>query len=224
MKSRLVIGFLLVLTLAIIYAPVAYALSSINLTGQQDKISLPATPVMQTLQEPTVPEQPEPKTVQVQAGDSLAKIAEANQTTISRLFDANSQIADPNLIHPGDTLRIPNADEQLSARSVPAPQPVKPKVAGKPRSTQAVTYSGDASVWDRLAKCESGGNWAINTGNGYYGGLQFNAGTWLSNGGGEFAPRADLATREQQIAIAERLRAARGFAPWPGCSAKLGLR
>src|SRR5215470_8408834 len=57
--------------------------------------------------------------------------------------------------------------------------------------------------WDQVARCESGGNWGINTGNGYQGGLQFSAGTWASHGGGEYAPSAQLATREQQIAIAE---------------------
>jgi hypothetical protein len=100
---------------------------------------------------------------------------------------------------------------------------VAKKTASTAKPKQAVVYNGDASVWDQLARCEAGGNWAINTGNGYYGGLQFNSGTWLGNGGGEFAPRADLASREQQINIAERVRAARGFSPWPACSAKLGL-
>ena len=57
--------------------------------------------------------------------------------------------------------------------------------------------------WDGIANCESTNNWSINTGNGYYGGLQFDIGTWLSAGGGAYAPRADLATREQQIAVAE---------------------
>ncbi len=75
--------------------------------------------------------------------------------------------------------------------------------------------------WDAVAQCESGGNWHINTGNGFYGGLQFDAGTWLSNGGGAYAPRADLATREQQIAIANKLYAARGSSPWPVCGARL---
>jgi hypothetical protein len=84
-------------------------------------------------------------------------------------------------------------------------------------------YQTSDSIWDRLAQCESGGNWSINTGNGFYGGVQFDYDTWLSNGGGSYAPRADLATREQQITIAERLRASRGYAPWPACSAKLGL-
>jgi uncharacterized protein YabE (DUF348 family) len=78
-------------------------------------------------------------------------------------------------------------------------------------------------VWDRLAQCESGGNWAINTGNGYYGGLQFSYGTWLAYGGGAYAQTANLASREQQIAIAERLRADSGFSPWPACARALGL-
>lgn len=85
-----------------------------------------------------------------------------------------------------------------------------------------VTYRG-SSVWDDLAQCESGGNWTINTGNGYYGGLQFSYDTWHGYGGGEFADYPHQATREQQIAVAERLRAARGYAPWPACRVKLGL-
>lgn len=80
---------------------------------------------------------------------------------------------------------------------------------------------GDA-VWDEIAQCESGGNWSINTGNGYYGGLQFNEATWDSNGGQQYAPRADLATKAQQIAIADRVRAARGLEPWQ-CAYELGL-
>lgn len=79
------------------------------------------------------------------------------------------------------------------------------------------------SDWDRLAQCEAGGNWQINTGNGYYGGLQFNQGTWEAHGGTEYAPRADLATREQQIAVAERVLASQGWGAWPACSSSLGL-
>jgi resuscitation-promoting factor RpfA len=80
-----------------------------------------------------------------------------------------------------------------------------------------------ASTWDRLAACESGGNWHINTGNGFYGGLQFTASTWRAYGGGAYASRADLASRAQQIAIAERVLAGQGWRAWPACSAKLGL-
>ena len=81
-----------------------------------------------------------------------------------------------------------------------------------------------ASAWDQVAACESGGDWHINTGNGYQGGLQFNPGTWAAYGGTAFAPTADLATREQQIAIAERTQAAQGWGAWPACTARLGLR
>ncbi len=82
-------------------------------------------------------------------------------------------------------------------------------------------FAGGSTVWDSLAQCESGGNWAINTGNGYYGGLQFNLGTWQSYGGSGLPSNA---SRETQIAIATKLRdAAGGYGAWPGCSAKLGL-
>lgn len=79
------------------------------------------------------------------------------------------------------------------------------------------------SDWDRLAQCESGGNWAINTGNGYHGGLQFSPSTWAAYGGTQYAPTANQATREQQIAIAEKTLAGQGWGAWPACSAKLGL-
>src|SRR3990170_7752082 len=106
----------------------------------------------------------------------------------------------------------------LHSVATPAPTPA----SSAPAPQRVVTYDGD-TVWDALAQCESGGNWAINTGNGYYGGLQFNLATWQGYGGAEFAAYPHEATREQQIIVAERLRAARGFAPWPACSAKLGL-
>jgi uncharacterized protein YabE (DUF348 family) len=82
-------------------------------------------------------------------------------------------------------------------------------------------FAGGNTVWDRLAQCESGGNWAINTGNGYYGGLQFNVGTWQSYGGSGLPSNA---SRETQIAIATKVRdAAGGYGAWPGCAASLGL-
>ncbi|MBZ8176338.1 DUF3235 domain-containing protein [Corynebacterium poyangense] len=94
--------------------------------------------------------------------------------------------------------------------------------------TAAVLFSPTASAapdsdWDRLAQCESGGNWHINTGNGYSGGLQFSPSTWTAHGGGEFAPQAHQATREQQIVVAERVLASQGWGAWPACSASLGL-
>lgn len=75
--------------------------------------------------------------------------------------------------------------------------------------------------WDSVAHCESGNNWSINTGNGFQGGLQFSPGTWRSHGGGEYAPAANMASREQQIAVAERVLASQGRGAWPVCGTGL---
>ncbi|RPF32404.1 transglycosylase family protein [Streptomyces sp. TLI_185] len=82
--------------------------------------------------------------------------------------------------------------------------------------------AADGGVWDRIAQCESGGNWHINTGNGYYGGLQFSAGTWRAYGGTAYAPTAAGASREQQIAVATKVQHAQGWGAWPVCSARAG--
>ena len=91
-----------------------------------------------------------------------------------------------------------------------------------------VALAGHASAapdsdWDRLAQCESGGNWAINTGNGFQGGLQFSQGTWASYGGTDYAASANQASREQQITVAEKVLSAQSWNAWPSCSASLGL-
>ncbi|MFF7972952.1 transglycosylase family protein [Streptomyces sp. NPDC007905] len=82
--------------------------------------------------------------------------------------------------------------------------------------------AADNGVWDRIAQCESGGNWHINTGNGYYGGLQFSAGTWRAYGGTAYAPTADQASRSAQIAVAGKVQSAQGWGAWPVCSARAG--
>ena len=92
--------------------------------------------------------------------------------------------------------------------------------------TGGLALAGHASAatdgeWDRVAGCESGGNWAINTGNGYQGGLQFSPGTWSGHGGGEYAPAAHLATKDEQIAVAERVLATQGRGAWPVCGTGL---
>ncbi|HCT9181401.1 Resuscitation-promoting factor Rpf2 [Corynebacterium sp. HMSC056E09] len=92
----------------------------------------------------------------------------------------------------------------------------------KPKSTAPAV--ADGSVWDSIAQCEATGNWAINTGNGFSGGLQFTPSTWAAFGGTEYAPEAWQASREQQIAVAEKVQAAQGWGAWPACTAKLGLR
>lgn len=109
--------------------------------------------------------------------------------------------------------------------TAPAPTAAVAATAAAPQAEAppAAPFVVDEATWDRLAHCESSGNWAINTGNGYYGGLQFDVSTWNGYGGAAFAARPDLATREQQITVAEALYAKRGFQPWPACRIKLGL-
>jgi resuscitation-promoting factor RpfB len=118
--------------------------------------------------------------------------------------------------------------EALEAHPIPTPasatmRPTMVAVGVPPPAAPAGVALADTAVWDALAQCESGGDWGLNTGNGYYGGLQFSFGTWHDYGGGAYADYPHQATREQQIAVAERLRAARGYAPWPACRAELGL-
>ncbi|MDQ0984919.1 transglycosylase family protein [Streptomyces sp. V2I9] len=84
-------------------------------------------------------------------------------------------------------------------------------------------HAADSATWDRVAECESGGMWSADLGNGYYGGLQFSQETWSAYGGTEFAPRADLASRSQQISIAEKVLADRGPRAWPSCAVISGL-
>ena len=106
-----------------------------------------------------------------------------------------------------------------TATSTPKPSTPNPEPTSTPSKT-ASTSGLDvsrAAMWDRIAQCESTGNWSINSGNGYYGGLQFDLQTWLGAGGGDFASRPDLASREQQITVANRVYADRGLQPW-GCA------
>ncbi|GAB1639827.1 transglycosylase family protein [Krasilnikovia sp. MM14-A1259] len=86
----------------------------------------------------------------------------------------------------------------------------------------AAPASASSVNWDAIAKCESGGRWHVNTGNGYYGGLQFSRGTWAGHGGTKYAGTADKATREQQIAVAEHVLRSQGIHAWPVCGAKAG--
>ena len=89
-------------------------------------------------------------------------------------------------------------------------------------SATGEAQAADSGVWDRIAQCESGGNWHINTGNGYYGGLQFSAGTWRAYGGGAYASTADGAGKAQQIAVATKVQRAQGWGAWPTCSSRAG--
>jgi murein DD-endopeptidase MepM/ murein hydrolase activator NlpD len=165
-------------------------------------------------------------------GDTLDKIAQANNTNYLRLFYANTDIVNPDLIQVDQKVRIPSADEKLAERSLPsaAPAPTAAPVVASPQAVAApapqrvVTSSAPAiasgSVWDALAQCESGGNWAINTGNGFYGGIQFTLSSWAAVGG---SGMPNQASREEQIMRGQMLQAKQGWGAWPACAAKLGL-
>jgi hypothetical protein len=106
--------------------------------------------------------------------------------------------------------RAPTQTGQIVARSTAAGTAFALPLVGFTTAANAATEE----QWDHVAQCESGGNWHINTGNGYYGGLQFSISTWLAYGGGQFASRADLASREQQITVANRAYADNGLSQW----------
>jgi resuscitation-promoting factor RpfB len=109
---------------------------------------------------------------------------------------------------------------RLTAHDVVTPaRPSVLRIGAKPGTMVPPVSNG--ATWDALAACEAGGNWAINTGNGFYGGVQFDQNTWNRHGGLRYAPRADLATREEQLAIAEVTRARQGWGAWPVCSVKV---
>lgn len=180
-----------------------------------------AVPVKETKQAP--------KMITIEPGDNLSLIAKENNSSPQRLFDANTNIENPDLIYPGEKIRIPTKDEKLATRPMPtyiAPGPVAtPAPAAQssyrtPVWTSAPAVAG-GSVWDQLALCESGGNWAINSGNGFYGGLQFTISSWQAVGGSGLPSDA---SREEQIMRAEKLLAMQGWGAWPACTSKLGLR
>lgn len=125
---------------------------------------------------------------------------------------AEKQAADEQAAREAEAARQQQVQKYIASQT--------PKPAPAPKQSAAPAVSG-GSVWDRLAQCESGGNWHINTGNGFSGGLQFVDSTWRANGG---SGQAWQASREQQIAVAERVLANSGWGAWPACTAKLGLR
>jgi uncharacterized protein YabE (DUF348 family) len=111
--------------------------------------------------------------------------------------------------------------KELSSTTLVEPTTAVVKVGTKQQTAGNTSGAGinlaNSAMWDRIAQCESGGNWSINTGNGYYGGLQFSISSWLANGGDDFASRPDLASRAEQITVANRYYAKAGLSPW-GCA------
>jgi LysM repeat protein len=178
-----------------------------------------------------------PASYTVRPGDSLSAIAAhayGNSADWPAVWWANRhQVANPNMIAAGQRLRLPASGHVPSwlakaalaatraAGSAPVASASAPSAAS-PAAQQAAApapASSGGANWAAIAACESGGNWSTNTGNGFYGGLQFTEQTWLAYGGGQYAASANLATPAQQIAVAQRVLAAQGIGAWPVCGA-----
>ena len=186
-----------------------------------------------------------PASYTVHQGDTLSAIAAhayGSSADWPAIWWANRhQVANPNMITAGQRLRLP-ASGHVSARmahaalaAIPAARPA-PASAPAPAQAQAgsasqadpppvapvstgVPASSSGVNWSAIAACESGGNWSADTGNGFYGGLQFTEQTWLAYGGGQYASSANLASESEQIAVADRVLAGQGIGAWPVCGA-----
>ena len=222
-----------------IYATIAALASAVTIASA---VSAPAfAEANNTNNQSQTSNKPAQVTVTVQTGDNLSAIANKYQTTYVRIFDANSQISNPDLIYPGQVLTIPAANALLPNRTLPsetadadqatapAPAPAPSPAPAEETDQSAVVQSSapapapavsGGSIWDQLAQCESGGNWSIDTGNGFYGGLQFTLSSWQSVGGSGYPNQA---SRNEQIQRAQMLQARQGWGAWPVCSAKIGL-
>jgi LysM repeat protein len=174
-------------------------------------------------------------------GDTLSRIAARAYGSAAgwpAIWWANRrQVPDPDLITTGQRLALPSshrvppwlARAAATAAAAAQPAPAAPAgaatgaaaapVAPAQASSPAPASSGGTN-WSAIAACESGGNWAASTGNGFYGGLQFTEQTWLGYGGGRYAASANLATPAQQIAVAQRVLAGQGTGAWPVCGAR----
>jgi hypothetical protein len=176
----------------------------------------------------------------VRYGQGLQEIAWSygfkGDEAFHRLWDANPQLKATWLERSGITIRIPACGAELKRRKLPKPPP-PPEPEPEPEEVEADDGGADAStapesapeqaaavpsggVWDSLAQCESGGDWSINTGNGYYGGLQFSASSWAAVGGSGLPHEH---SREEQIKRGRILQSKQGWGAWPSCASQLGL-
>ena len=166
----------------------------------------------------------------VKSGDTLSSIARHEYGSAAAwpaLWWVNRhKVHNPEMIRVGQRLTLspwhPRKAwlNRAALAAIPASAPALPVSAPAPAAGAAPVPASSGGVnWSAVAACESGGNWSTSTGNGFYGGLQFTEGTWLANGGGQYASSADLATPAQQIAVAERVLASQGIGAWPVCGA-----
>jgi LysM repeat protein len=199
--------------------------------------SIPAVGLAKTLMVITISLHPAahhaPASYTVRSGDSLSAIAArayGNSADWPAVWWANRhRVANPNMIAAGQRLRLPASGHvpawmaKAAARAAGAAPatPASAPSAASPGAQQATASVAPASSegenWAAIAACESGGNWSTDTGNGFYGGLQFTEQTWLAYGGGQYAASANLATPAQQIAVAQQVLAGQGIGAWPVC-------
>lgn len=145
---------------------------------------------------------------------AATKAAEARKAA-----EAKAAAAKATAVKEAATQKAEAAKKEAAAKAA-----AQKKAQAASSSSKVTTTANVSGAWAALAKCESGGNWSINSGNGYYGGLQFSLSSWRAVGGTQYAAYPHLATPAQQIAAAEKLRASGGWGHWPACSSKLGLR
>jgi len=177
-----------------------------------------------------------PGSYTIRPGDTLSQVAArayGRAADWPALWWANRrQVPNPDLITTGQRLALPNSHQVppwLARAARAATSAARPASAASAGATAAPAAPAHASSpapvssggvnWSAIAACESGGNWSTNTGNGFYGGLQFTEGTWLANGGGQYASSANLASPSQQIAVAQNVLASQGIGAWPVCGA-----
>jgi LysM repeat protein len=173
----------------------------------------------------------------VKPGDSLSAIADrtyGNSADWAAVWWANRrQVRNPDVISVGQHLQLPASGQVTAAMaraaqaasSAPVPVPASSPQPASAASSQAAAAPAQAAPapssggvnWAAIAACESGGNWSANTGNGFYGGLQFTQQTWLAYGGGQYASTANGASASEQIAVAQRVLAGQGIGAWPVC-------
>jgi LysM repeat protein len=169
---------------------------------------------------------PTASTYTVQSGDTLSRIAPDNWREVA----AGNGIDNPDLIFVGQVIDLSatapapeyrSSSQSSSSESSDSSESSSGSSSGGGEAAPAASSGSGSGVWDQLAQCESGGDWSINTGNGYYGGLQFSQGSWNAAGGSGSPANA---SREEQIRVAENLQSMQGWGAWPSCSSQLGLR
>lgn len=184
-----------------------------NLTIDIERVNIEDVTEQETFDVPTNyvedPEAPEGEETVLEWGTSGLKDVSRTVTTV------NGEVSEEQV-----------RNETVLREAVPAVISVgtKAPTTNASNTGAAAPSVAGGSVWDSLAQCESGGNWSINTGNGFSGGLQFHPQTWQAHGGGEYSATAAGASREQQIVVAEKVQASQGWGAWPACTAQMGIR